>query len=135
MLKVIIHDAVEVDALAKQIKDELWHNARPLEVAVRKKMRHRTHPQLNLLWHWHHEVASELSVRTGRPWSAEDVHELVFLPRFMPCRECSLPNGETVMKAMRTSVATAKIVADAMEAYQAWCADMLIETTYLDQGA
>lgn len=135
MLNVVVQDAAEVDALAKQLKDELWHNARALQVTVRKKMRSRTHPQLNLLWHWHHEVASELSIRTGRPWSAEDVHELVFLPRFMPCRECALPDGEIVMKAMRTSAATAQIVADAMEAYQAWTAEMQIETSYLEQGA
>jgi hypothetical protein len=107
-----------------EVRDE-----QPWEVVIRPYQRRRTDEQLRTLWKWHGEVAAALSISTGRPWTKEDVHEIVFLPKFMPCRQSELPDGTLVHKAMRTSVAPRGVISEAMDAYMAWCYEHAIEIT------
>lgn len=116
---------------------EARRDDRAKEIVIRDFKPPRTDPQRRTLWLWHGEVASELTLRTGRRWSKEDVHEAIFLPRFMPQKELVTPEGEIIYRSMRTSDkppedderATKQIVSDAMTQYLAWVYEMAIEVT------
>ncbi|TQE98147.1 MAG: hypothetical protein FKY71_15330 [Spiribacter salinus] len=118
-------------------------DGKPMEVIIRDWQVPRSDPQRKTLWMWHGEVASDLTVRTGARWNKDDVHELVFLPRFMPQRELVDPEtGEVLHRPIRTSGPAPEdddrdmrsIVSDAMEQYMAWCYQMGIEITVPEEG-
>ena len=102
---------------------------KPWEVMVRPYQKRRSDPQLRTIWKWHDEVAAALTIATARPWTASDVHELVFKPKFMPCKQSELPDGTFVHKAMGTSIAPRQVISEAMDAYMAWCYTAGIEIT------
>ena len=127
----------------RQAAKEARRDGNPKEIVIRDWQPPRTDPQRKTLWMWHGEVASELTLRTGRRWSKEDVHEAVFLPRWMPTRELADPKtGEVITRPMRTSDrppegderSTKQIVSDAMTAYLAWAYEMGIEVTVPEAG-
>jgi hypothetical protein len=80
---------------------------------------------------WHTKVAAELCARTGYHWTGDDVHEFIFLPKFMPKEEIVIAPGETVIRPLRTSDLdnNKAITAEAMQAYEAWCFEHEIEIT------
>jgi hypothetical protein len=109
-----------------------------LELVLRKRKQHRTDPQRRTFWNWHGEVASELTLRTRQRWTKDDVHEVIFLPRFMPGIDFIGPEGEQMSRPMRTSDKIKpegderthrQIISDAMNAYLAWIYEMGIEVT------
>lgn len=115
----------------------------PVDIRVMPAARHRTDPQRQTLWMWHGQVASELTIRTGRRWTKDDVHELVFLERWMPVFELPLPDGSGVLlRHMRTSDKQTpdtceendprKVITNAMDQYLAWITEMGIEVTVPD---
>ncbi len=113
------------------------------EVLFREFQRERTDEQRRTFWMWHAQVASELSIRTGRRWTKEDVHEVVFLPRFMPTRELVDPEtGEILHRPLRTSDKAPEgesrdikgIISDAMTDYLRWITEMGIEVTVPEEG-
>ena len=123
------------------------HEARddghPREVIIREFQPPRTDPQRMTLWMWHGEVASELSRRTGKRWSKDDVHEMIFLPRWMPQIERMDPEtGEVMHRPMRTSErppdgddrSAKEIVSEAMTAYLAWAYQAGIDVTAPEDG-
>jgi hypothetical protein len=109
---------------------------RAVEVRLRFWKRKKTLPQNSTIWMWHTEVASQLTQRCRElgsevVWTAEDVHGLVFKPRFMPMRERMLPDGEVVMAPIGTSdqEATVDVMSEAMERYLAWIYEQGMEVT------
>lgn len=126
----------------RQAAREARRDQRPKEIVIRDYQPPRTDPQRRTLWLWHTEVASELTLRTGRKWDKNDVHEAVFLPRWMPQRELVTPDGEIVYRQMRTSDkppqddqrSTKQIVSEAMTQYLAWIYSMGIEITVPEHG-
>lgn len=113
------------------------------EVIIRKFEKSRTDPQRHTLWMWHGQVASELAVRTGMRWNKDDVHEVIFLPRFMPDKELVDPEtGEVLQRPLRTSDrapddedrSMKQIISDAMDDYLRWVTDMGIEVTVPEEG-
>lgn len=110
----------EACAMARQ-------QGRAVEVLVRWFKRPKTSPQNKTIWMWHGEVASQLTERCREAgsdviWRKDDVHELIFKPRFMPQRERMLPDGELVFGPMGTSdkAATIEVISEAMERYLSW---------------
>ena len=113
-----------------------------VDIRVGPAKKERTDPQRRTLWMWHGEVASELTLRTGKRWTKDDVHELIFLERFMPAFELPLPGGEVKRRPMRTSDKKApehceetdprKIITNGMDQYLAWVTEMGIEVTVPD---
>jgi len=124
---------------ARRARDE----GRPQEVVFRPFQRKRSDPQRHTLWMWHGQVASELSIRTGKRWTKDDVHEVVFLARFMPSKELIDPEtGEVLHRPVRTSDKTLddddrdmrSIISDAMDDYLRWLTEMQIEVTVPEEG-
>lgn len=116
----------------RQAANEVKRDGKPKEVLIRDWEPSRTDPQRCTLWMWHGEVASELSVRTGKRWSKDDVHEVIFIPRFMPAHEAELVDpetGEVTTRRKRTSEATKGEISEAMTAYLAWIYDMGMSVT------
>lgn len=113
-----------------------------LEFIVRPLKKPVTDPQRRTFRKWHSEVASELSVRTGMRWTGDDVHEVIFIPRFMPSQTITMPDGTEVVRHMRTSDkpfpgeerSARKIVSDAMDDYLRWIYDQDIEVTVPEEG-
>ncbi|WP_018935672.1 MULTISPECIES: hypothetical protein [unclassified Thioalkalivibrio] len=125
-----------VDALREAAK-RTKADGRPQEVIIREWQPPRTDPQRKTLWMWHGEVAAELSIRTSRRWAKEDVHEVIFIPRFMPPQGTELVDpetGEILSRNKRTSEATKPEITEAMERYMAWCYQMEIEITVPEEG-
>lgn len=126
-------------SIARKARDEgVAH-----EVVFRQFERRRTDPQRCTLWMWHGQVASELTLRTHHRWSKEDVHEVLFLPRFMPARELIDPEtGEVMSRPLRTSDKAPEdddrdikaIISDAMDDYLRWVTEMGIEVTVPPEG-
>lgn len=119
----------------------LLRQGEQVEVMVGPVRRERTDPQRRTLWMWHGQVASELTLRTGHRWTKDDVHELIFLARFMPVFELRLPDGEVVYRAMRTSDRVTpdgadpdprRVISEAMDQYLAWISEMAIDVTVPD---
>lgn len=116
----------------------------PQEVLFRPVQKQRTDPQRMTLWMWHGQVASELALRTGALWTKDDVHEVIFLPRFMPQRELIDPQtGEVLTRSVRTSDRRPpegddrdmrEIISDAMDDYLRWIFEMEIEVTVPEGG-
>lgn len=121
-------------AACKALKD----GANPVEVVIREFEPPRTDPQRKTMWMWHGEVASELSLRTGRRWSKDDVHEVVFIPRFMPLHDEEFVDPETgevlPPRRKRTTEAKKPEISEAMTAYLAWIYSMGIEVTVPENG-
>ncbi len=122
---------------------EVRANRQPCEVVIREWKPQRTDPQRNTMWMWHTEVASELSIRTKYRWTKEAVHEVIFLPRYMPQIEYADPEtGEVLTRPMRTSEkppegderSTKEIVTEAMNGYLAWIYEMGISVTVPEDG-
>ena len=112
-------------------------DGRPQEVIIRDWQPPRTDPQRMTMWMWHGEVAAELSIRTGRRWTKEDVHEVLFIPRFMPPHDTELMNpetGELISRRKRTGEARKDEITGAMEQYMAWCYQQGIEITVPETG-
>lgn len=124
-------------------------DAQPVEVIIRPWQPPRTDPQRRTMWQWHGQVASELTIRTSRRWSKEDVHELVFLERWMPRIEFIVPDtGEIKSRPLRTSdkvpdelkdehgqtPSMKQIISNAMTQYLAWIYEMGIEVTVPGEG-
>lgn len=121
----------------------LKQGANPVEVVIREWKPERTDPQRKTMWMWHGQVASELSIRTGTRWHKDDVHEYIFLPRWMPVIERMDPEtGEILHRPMRTSDkppegedrSTKQIISEAMTAYLAWIYEMGIEVNVPESG-
>lgn len=115
------------------------HGKRAVEVIVQIYRRPKTDPQNKTIWMWHGEVASQLTERcreagSGVIWRKDDVHELIFKPRFMPQRERMLPDGELVFGPMGTSDkgATVEVISEAMEKYLSWIYSQGMEVTIPD---
>jgi hypothetical protein len=90
----------------------------------------RSDPQRKTLWMWHGEVAAELSIRGGMRWSKNDVHEIVFIEKFMPHKELIDPQtGEIKSRPLRTSEAKKSEISEAMGKYVAWAYENGIEIT------
>lgn len=109
----------------------------PQEVIIRDWQPPRTDPQRRTLWMWHGEVAADLSIRTDRRWTKDDVHEALFIPRFMPPHESELVDpdtGEIISRPKRTTEARKDEITDAMEQYMAWCYQQGIEITVPEEG-
>jgi len=106
------------------------------EVIVRPYKKRKTLPQNRTLWMWHREVASQLNER-GRmlghsvTWSADEFHDLVFKPRWMPAVEKALPDGTVASSPMGTSDpdCTTEILSNAMEQYLSWIYTQGMEIT------
>ena len=117
-----------------------WIKDCAIDVVIREHQKQRTDPQRRTLWMWHGQVASELTVRTGKRWTKDDVHELIFLARWMPYVELPMPDGKTVRRPMRTSEKAPEgqdddprsIISNAMTQYIAWICEMGIEVTVPD---
>jgi hypothetical protein len=110
---------------------------RPIEVRIQPFSPPRTDPQRKTLWMWHGEVGSELSIRTQARWTKDDVHEVVFIPRFMPAADRELidpETGEVISRRKRTTEATKPEITEAMDAYLAWIYGMGIEVTVPEAG-
>jgi len=112
---------------------------KPVEVRIRIYQRKKTLPQNATVWMWHTEVASQLTERCREAgsdvsWTKEDVHELVFKPRWMPMRERMLPDGEVIAAPIGTSdkEATAEVISEAMEQYLVWIYEQGMEVTVPD---
>lgn len=120
----------------RQAAREARDTGKPVEALFRPWSPPRTDPQRNTMWKWHGEVASELTVRTGKRWTKEDVHEVIFIPRFMPQHEALIDptTGEVVTRNKRTSEATKAEISEAMTAYLAWIYEMGIEATVPLEG-
>lgn len=127
----------------RQITRRARDEDQPQEIVFRPFQRKRSDPQRCTLWMWHGQVASELTLRTGKRWTKDDVHEVVFLPRFMPTKELMDPEtGEILHRPVRTSDKAPddddrdmrSIISDAMSAYLAWVTDMGIEITVPEEG-
>jgi hypothetical protein len=120
-----------VQALKNAVKEP-----NPVEVVIQDWKPPRTDPQRRTLWMWHGQVASELTIRTGKRWDKDSVHEIIFLARWMPQIEYTIPDtGEVIRRPMRTSDkppegeerSTKEIISDAMNEYLAWIYGMGIE--------
>ncbi len=122
----------------RNVVNSLTDESAPVEVVIREWSPPRTDPQRKTMWLWHGEVASELSLRTGKRWTKDDVHEVVFIARFMPLHEEELIDFETGAvlppRRKRTSEATKKENSDAMTAYLAWIYEMGISVTVPEGG-
>lgn len=115
-----------------------------MQVRIGEKPKERTDPQRCTMWLWHGQVASELTLRTGRAWTKDDVHEVIFLERFMPHYELIDPEtGEVKSRPMRTSDKRSpegddrsprEVITDAMDEYLAWIISMGIEVTVPEGG-
>ncbi len=100
---------------------------KPVEVTMKPWRKAKTPPQHRTIWMWHTEVASQLTewCRTNGHdvrWTAEDVHDLIFKPRYLPRRCKILPNGAEVcrMGSLTDTDLTVDETSDAMEQYLAW---------------
>ena len=103
--------------------------AKPVELIAQPLTKKRTNPQLRTLWKWHGEVAAWLTMNTAVKWTKDEVHERLFLAKFMPMVDAVLPDGTTVPKPQRTTGAPREVISEAMDAYMAWCYDHGIEIT------
>jgi hypothetical protein len=109
---------------------------KPIEARISYWSPPKTNPQNRTLWMWHGEIASQMTERCremgmSTTWSKDDVHETIFLHRFMPQRELVTPDGEVIFKPIRTSdkEATAFVMSKAMDAYVAWAYSQGMELT------
>lgn len=96
----------------------------------------KTPRQNRTLWMWHTEIASQLTERCKQnghdvEWSRQDVHDLIFKPRFMPTVEKKTPEGKVHYRPMNTSEkdCTKEIIIGAMEKYLAWIYSQGMEVT------
>lgn len=119
----------------------LMQNGKPLRLILTDDGPARSDPQRNTFWMWHAQVASELTIRTGKTWTKDDVHDLIFLARYMPRVTLELPNGEIVSRPVRTSEKSGpdgepmrEVISNAMNQYLAWIFEMGIEVTIPDAG-
>lgn len=95
----------------------------------------RTDQQRKTFWQWHGEAAAELSIRTKMRWTKDDVHEFVFLEKFMPRKEViDLETGEVKSRPLRTSEATKHQISEAMTKYLAWAYENQIEVTVPEES-
>ena len=86
---------------------------------------------------WHGEVAADLSVRKQARWGKNDVHEAIFIKRFMPLWDRTLVNPETdtvIRRRKRTTEANQAEITEAMDAYLVWIYHMGIEVTIPEAG-
>lgn len=115
----------------------------PVDIRIGPAKRVRTDPQRKTLWMWHGDVASELTIRTSKRWTKDDVHELIFIERYMPVFELPLPDDSGVLyRRMRTSDKETpenceesdprKVITTAMDQYLAWITEMGIDVTVPD---
>lgn len=127
-------------ATAHRARDE----GKPQEIIFREQKKTRSDPQLNTLWMWHGQVASELSIRSAMRWTKDDIHEEIFLKRWMPYFELLDPTtGEVKSRPMRTSEretpegderSPRQAISDAMTQYLAWTCENGIEVTVPQEG-
>lgn len=118
-----------IDGL-KQVAKEGRDSGKPVSVTIGEWEPPRTDPQRKTFWQWHGEVAAELTIRSGMRWTKDDVHEVVFLEKFMPRRELVDPQtGELKSRPLRTSEATKGQISEAMNGYLAWIYEQGIEVT------
>lgn len=116
----------------RQAAREMQKDGKPREVVIRQFEPPRTDPQRKTLWMWCGEVASELSIRTGKRWHKNDVYELLVIERFMPLHDAEvvdLETGEVRHRRKRTSEATRAEISEAMERFLAWIYEQGIEVT------
>ena len=128
----------------KQVAAQARDAGESFQVRVGPRPKERTDPQRATMWMWHGQVASELTLRTGHAWTKDDVHEVIFLERFMPRYELIDPEtGEVKSRPMRTSDkrtpegddrTARQAITDAMDEYLAWITDMGIEVTVPEAG-
>ncbi|MEN8720086.1 MAG: hypothetical protein ABF296_07485 [Oceanococcaceae bacterium] len=122
--------------------EDATREGKTAEIIIRRMQADKTDPQRRTLWKWHGEVAAALSISTPHRWKKEDVHEIVFLPKFMPTVERVLPDGEVVHRPLRTSdrvpdeweTDMKAILSKAMDAYMAWAYQSDIEITVPEGG-
>lgn len=133
-IKAIV-SAAQTDGVAISITVEAWEPG-------------RSDPQRKTFWMWHGQVAAELSIRTGMRWTKDDVHEVVFLEKFMPRREVTDPEtGEVKSRPIRTSETDSgvydengkkkpmkEVISESMTKYVAWCYENQIEVTIPEEG-
>lgn len=112
---------------------------KPARIQVSRYVRGKTPPQLRTIWQWHTEVASQLTEHCRAAgysfrWNREEVHEVVFKPRFMPRRTTVMPDGTTVdnPKGLSDSDTDLGEVSEAMDAYLAWITGQGYEVTVPD---
>lgn len=108
------------------------NDEQPLEVVVQPHRPKRSNPQNDRLWEINSQVAADLSVRTQCKWSSEDVHEVIFKPRFCGMRELTTPSGRTVKRARSSTDLSKTEMADAQEKYVAWCIGQGIDLELMD---
>lgn len=104
-----------------------------VSLKVSKGRRKKTDRQHRTLWGWHREVAAQLNQHGGacQRWGAEDVHELIFKPRFMPAKELEGPGGELYWRArgLSDSDLSRDQLSEAMERYVSWAYQSGFELT------
>lgn len=104
----------------------------PLEVVVQQYKPKRSNAQNERLWAIHAQVSADLSVRTQCKWTPDDVHDVVFKPRFCGVRELTLPGGRVVKRGRSSTELSKQEMAEAQEEYVAWCLQRGIELELLD---
>lgn len=105
---------------------------KPLAVTIGPHKPKRSSLQNDRLWEIHSQVSAQLSVMTQCKWKPEDVHEVVFKPRFCGMRELVTPSGRVVHRPKSSTELSKQEMADAQEAYVAWCYQNGIELELLD---
>lgn len=111
----------------------------PAAVEVKRWRPTRTPAQHRTLWMWCSEVASQLTeqcrqngIRAG--WTKGDVYEVIVKPRFMPRRECVMPDGSTEERPMGLSDPdlALTLLSRAMDQFLAWIVAQGMEVTVPD---
>ena len=99
----------------------------------------RTNPRLRTLFMWHGQVASQINIMNGSKWKPEDIHEVLFKPRWMPYIELVTPSGRIIRRPMGTSDKRSpvegddrsprRIISEAMTQYLVWICENGFEVT------
>ena len=122
---VVIKDQQGKDRVCKFI--QAFKLTKPVQITFKEYKPVRSWSQNATLWMWHHDVAAEISLYTGKYWSAEAVHYRVFCPKFLRGEVVELPDGTKAWASETSSNQNKMDLADAMTNYQAWCIDNGIE--------
>lgn len=125
--RIVIHSEnarkMAMDVLAKL---NIEH---PMEMTISRYHPTRTSSQNNLLWKWHSEVAADLTLSTGKPWTAAQVHYRVFCPKFLDGEVIELPDGTKAWASESSSGRSTVELSEAMDKYLAWCIEWGIDLT------
>ena len=134
-LRFVLQNNAGVAAVTNAIA-EIFAAGKRAEIEVGVWTPKKTDAQRRTIWKWHGEVASQLAelgkaMGHGARWTKDDVHDVVFKPRFMPSKEIIWPDGtvETVPKGLSDPTVTRQDVTDAMTKYLAWIYERGFEVT------